>query len=132
MGGVLGLVCLLAMGCRSPHAEVPPSIEFTRLPPAGEGSPDLVDSIAGRVAGAQPGQRIVLFARSGFWWVQPLADQPFTTIQSDSTFKGTTHPGSAYAALLVDARFRPPSTVEFLPEKGGPVAAVATAEGSNL
>ena len=132
MWGVLGLVCLLAVGCRSQHAEVLPSIEFTRLPPAGEGSPDIVDSIAGRVTGARPGQRIVLFARSGVWWVQPLADQPFTTIQQDSTWKNSTHPGTAYAALLVDAGYKPPMTVNSLPERGGPVQAVATADGPML
>ncbi|HXB69386.1 MAG TPA: glycoside hydrolase family 16 protein [Candidatus Acidoferrales bacterium] len=132
MGGVLGIVCLLTMDCRSRHAEAPPSIEFTRLPPAGEGSPDLVDSIAGRVTGARPGQRIVLFARSGVWWVQPLAGEPFTTIQQDSTWKNSTHPGTSYAALLVDAGYKPPLTVNSLPLKGGPVQAVATAEGPML
>lgn len=132
MGGVLGLVCLLAMGCHSPRAEVLPTIEFTRLPPAGEGSPDIVDSIAGRVTGARPGQRIVLFARSGVWWVQPLAEKPFTTIQQDSTWKNSTHPGTAYAALLVNAGYKPPVTVNSLPHKGGPVQAVATADGAML
>ena len=57
--------------------------------------------IAGRVKGARKGQRIVLFARSGMWWVQPLAADPFTKIQPDSRWRSTTHPGSAYAALLV-------------------------------
>ena len=116
------------MGCR----RVPPSIEFTLLPPVREGSPDIVDTIAGRVTGARPGQRVVLFARSGVWWVQPLADRPFTTIQQDSTWKNSTHPGSAYAALLVDADYKPPLTVNVLPDKGGPVRAVATADGPEL
>ena len=57
--------------------------------------------------------------------MQPLADQPFTAIQPDSRWKNSTHPGSAYAALLVDSRYRPPLTVNALPEKGGPVLAVA-------
>jgi hypothetical protein len=43
-----------------------------------------------------------------------------------------THPGSAYAALLVDSSFRPPPTVDALPEKGGSVLAVAIAEGPQL
>jgi hypothetical protein len=74
----------------------------------------------------------VLFARSGVWWVQPLAEQPFTTIQKDSTWKNSTHPGSAYAALLVNADYKPPLTVNVLPQRGGPVQAVATAEGPML
>jgi hypothetical protein len=124
---------VLLSGCGSSRASIQgPSIQFTKLPPAGEGSPEKLDAIEGRVTGAQPGQRIVLFARSGFWWVQPFADRPFTSIRPDSTWTGSTHPGSAYAALLVNAKYLPPSTVEVLPEKGGPVAAVATVEGSNL
>lgn len=124
------LACLLLAGCSASHSPGAPSIEFSRVPPAGEGSPDQLQTIAGRVTGAQPGQRIVLFALSGTWWVQPLADQPFTPIQADSTWKNWTHPGSAYAALLVDARFHPPQVLPSLPQKGGPVLALATVQGA--
>ena len=126
---VAGAAGLLLSGCQSSQARSKPSIEISRIPAAGEGSPDKLEAIEGRVKGAQPGQRVVLFARSGLWWVQPLADQPFTAIQPDSTWRSFTHPGTAYAALLVDSRFRPPLTVDVLPAKGGPVLAVATAEG---
>jgi len=121
--------CLLLGGCQVSEARGQPSIDFSRVPPAGEGSPDILEPIEGRVRGAQPGQRIVLFARSGVWWVQPVATEPFTTIHADSKWKNSTHPGSAYAALLVDSRYRPPLTLSVLPEKGGPVLAVATVEG---
>lgn len=107
-----------------------PSIEFSRIPPAGDGSPDTLEPIEGRVRGGRPGQRIVVFALSGAWWVQPFLEQPFTTIQSDSTWKSSTHPGVAYAALLVDAGYRPPLTVNALPEKGGPVLAVNSVRGT--
>jgi hypothetical protein len=129
---VLPLVCLLIAACRPPQTPVRPSIEFTRLPPAGEGSPNKVDTIEGRVTGARFGQRVVLFARSGLWWVQPLAEQPFTAIQPNSTWKSSTHPGSAYAALLVDPGYIPPTTVNELPETGGAVRAIATADGPLL
>jgi hypothetical protein len=125
-------LCLVPNGCGSSNASAAPSIEFTRLPPAGEGSPEKLDAIEGRVTGAQPGARIVVFARSGLWWVQPLADQPFTAIRADSTWKTSTHPGSAYAALLVGSGYRPPPTLDRLPERGGPVLAVASAEGPSL
>jgi len=36
----------------------PPSIEFTRLPPAGEGSPEIIHTIEGRVKAARPHQRM--------------------------------------------------------------------------
>jgi len=127
---ILGIaLCQLLTGCRSAQADGQPSIEFSRIPSAGEGSPDRLETIEGRVRGARPGDRIVLFALSGTWWVQPLANQPFTAIQSDSTWKSSTHPGSAYGALLVDSRYRPPLTVSTLPEKGGSVLASATVEG---
>jgi hypothetical protein len=124
--------CILFGGCRSRQSNPKPSIEFTQLPPASQGSPDLVDAIEGRVTGARPGQRIVLFARSGVWWVQPLAERPFTEIQPDSTWKNSTHPGSAYAALLVDPEYSPPLTVNDLPQTGGAVRAVASVEGPML
>ncbi len=129
---LLGSTCLLVTGCSAPHAQVVPSIEFTRLPPAGQGSAEKLDPIEGRVTGAQPGQRIVLFAQSGVWWVQPFADHPFTTIQSDMAWKSTTHPGNAYAALLVDPDYTPPSTIKNLPRAGGSVRAVALADGHLL
>jgi len=131
MGSALA-VCLLTSACTSPHAEVAPSIEFTQLPPAAEGSPDILHPIAGRVRNARRGQRIVLFARSGMWWVQPLGDKPFTVIQPDSTWKNSTHPGTAYAALLVDKNYYPPLTINVLPEKGGSVHAVTRVEGPQL
>ena len=90
----------------------------------------MLHSIEGRVHGASAGQKIVLFARSGVWWVQPLGDKPFTTIERDSTWKNSTHPGSDYAALLVDASYRPPLTANVLPGKGGAVHAVAASAGA--
>jgi hypothetical protein len=124
------LVCSLLTNCRAVRAQNRPSIEFTRVPPAGEGSQDRMEPIAGHVTGARPGERIVLFSQSGRWWVQPFDDRPYTTIQPDSTWTTSVHPGSAYAALLVDSRFRPPPTVNMLPETGGPVLASAIAKGS--
>ncbi|PWU07856.1 MAG: hypothetical protein C5B51_08990 [Terriglobia bacterium] len=100
------------------------------MPSAGDGSPDKLEQIEGRVTGARPGQRIVLYALSGVWWVQPLTEHPFTTIRSDSTWKSSIHPGVAYAALLVEPSYRPPLTANTLPEEGGPVRAVATVRGA--
>ena len=53
------------------------------------------------MTGARPGQQVVLFARSGGWWVQPMANTPFTPIQPDGTWRNSTHLGTEYAALLV-------------------------------
>jgi hypothetical protein len=129
---IAGLVLVALCACQTPKAAVAPSIEFTRLPPAGDGNPDALHAIEGRAVGTRPGERVVLFARSGIWWVQPTADHPFTAIAPDTTWKNSTHPGSAYAALLVTADYLPPSTVDVLPKKGGAVLAVALAEGAAL
>jgi len=123
------LLCVSLGGCRSGQPRAAPSIEITRVPPAGDGTPDKLEEIAGRVHGAQPGERVVLFALSGVWWVQPEEDRPFIAIHPDSKWNSSTHPGSVYAALLVDASYHPPLSVNTLPEKGGLVHAVAKVTG---
>ena len=85
--------------------------------------------IEGRVIGARPEQQIVLFARSGAWYVQPLANEPFTQIQSDSKWRSSTHLGTEYAALLVEPGYQPPSSTDVLPGEGGGVIAVAIRKG---
>jgi len=122
-------VCLLMCGCSRWQGKPQPSIEFSKVPRAEEGGPDKIERIEGRVAGARPGQQIVLFAWSGRWWVQPLADQPFTKIQSDSRWSNSTHLGTEYAALLVEPGYRPPVNMDTLPGKGGGVVAVASVKG---
>jgi len=47
--------------------------------------------------------------------MQPLVETPFTNIQGDSTGKNKTHPGTDYAALLVNRGYDPPSSPEDLP-----------------
>lgn len=123
------LVCLFALSCRS--ETVAPSIEFTTIPQANAGGPGVVAPVAGRVKGARPNQRIVLFARSDEgWWVQPFRSRPFTDIERDSTWKNSIHLGQEYAALLVDADYRPPATAQSLPELGGSILAVTRAGGT--
>lgn len=124
-----GAVCFLFSSCDRSGAVRAPSIEITLVPPAAEGSPSVLEPIEGRVTGAKRGQRVVLFAQAGIWWVQPMTNEPFTAIQPDFHWKNATHPGSAYAALLVDSKYRPPPTLTTLPDKGGPVLAVATVAG---
>lgn len=120
---------LLSNGCAPRQAATKPSIEFTAVPPAEEGGPDRLAPIAGRVVGARNGQQIVLFAKAGIWWVQPTIDEPFTSIQPDSTWTSSTHLGSEYAALLVEPGYRPPPTIDGLPTEGGAVVAVKIVSG---
>jgi hypothetical protein len=89
-----------------------------------------VDEVAGRVSGARPGQQIVIYARSGPWWVQPWPDKPFIPIKSDGTWSTSTHLGFEYAALLVDPGFHPPPTMDNAPMRGGSVVALETVKGT--
>lgn len=123
-------LCILSSGC-SQRIETPrPSIEFIRIPPAEATRTDKLDVIQGRVIGARPGQHIVLYAKTQAWWIQPLFDRGFTEIQPDSTWVNSTHVGSEYAAILVEAGYSPKPMMYTLPVVGGDVAALATVEGA--
>ena len=76
----------LLSGCHSQKLPGAPVIEFTRIPPAAQGGRERTDVISGRAEGAGPNQRIVVYAKSGPWWVQPWPDKPFIAIQPDHTW----------------------------------------------
>ena len=103
------------------------SRKFLRPRKAGR---ERVDTIAGRVSGSRPGQQIVVYARSGPWWVQPWPDKPFIPIQADATWGTSTHLGFEYAAMLVDPGYHPPPTMDVAPTQGGSVAAVTVVKGT--
>src|SRR5271168_66386 len=119
---LLAVVCIASISCvRAGN----PTIRFTNLPRAEAGNPNKLVPIEGRVSGAQPGQRVVLYAKAAdVWWVQPLALQPFTEIRSNSKWRNSVHPGTDYAALLVAPGFQPPSRADTLPTAGVIASAV--------
>lgn len=122
--------CVLLSGCSSRQTSAGIRIEFTRVPLIDAGGTPRLDTIEGRVIGARPDQQIVLFARSGAWYVQPFADQQFTKIQADSTWSNSTHLGTEYAALLVEPEYRPPAATYVLPNVGADVVAAAVVPGT--
>jgi hypothetical protein len=135
------LLCfILLIGCHRGQADLGPSIEFTRVPPAAEGGPDKLDVIQGRVRGARPGQQIVLYVNTGKWLVQPLESAPFTRIDAENrvgfrlgdeaTWVNSTHVGREYAALLVAPGYHPRAEMDSLPVLGSGVVAVARAKGA--
>jgi hypothetical protein len=130
IGLFLLALCFSFSGCQSHRADGHPLIEFTKIPPAAQGGREKVDTIAGRVTGASPGQQIVLYARSGPWWVQPWPDKPFIPIRSDSTWSTETHLGFEYAALLVNAGYHPPPTMNVAPIAGGDIEVVNVVKGT--
>ena len=123
-------LAILLSACHSQKAPTGPTIQFTKIPPAAQGGRERVDTITGRVTGAHPGQQIVIYARSGPWWVQPWPDTPFIPIQADSTWGTSTHLGFEYAAMLVDPGYHPPPTMDVAPTQGGSVVAVSLVKGT--
>lgn len=124
------MLLLAVLGTAACGSTAPtPSITFTKIPPAAKGGPDVLDTMEGRITGVRPGQRLVIYARSSVWWVQPGPNQPFTPIRDDSTFSLKTHLGTEYAALLVEADHQPPTTLDNLPAEGGSVARLVIVPG---
>jgi hypothetical protein len=126
---LLATACLLLSGCQSHPKDTQPTIELTKIPPAAQGGREKLDTIAGRVTGARPEQKIVIYARSGAWWVQPDVVAPFISIQPNSTWSTETHLGYEYAALLVNPGYTPPPTLDTLPTEGGPIARAVVVKG---
>ena len=136
MRGSLRVVpaCLLiawcaGLACRSDSGRPGPAVTFDQVPEAAAGGTNELADIAGRVTGAAPDQRVVLFARTEGWWVQPLASDPFTTIASDGTWRNRTHLGAEYGAVLVEPGYQPPPRTDALPGIGNGVLASATIAG---
>ena len=110
-----------------------PVIRITQIPPYDPaGGPDSSADIAGEVSGLSREElknyRVVIYARTDKFYVQPLAASPFTSLEEDGRFTTWTHGGSLYAALLVKEGFKPPNTADNLPS-GNLVVAVTTVKG---
>ena len=126
---VLLLVALPA-SCSWVPEDGKPEIKVTSVPRAERGGGPALDRIGGRVRNHRAEHRVVLFARSGAWYVQPYADQPFTPIQPDATWINSTHLGTEYAALLVEPGYAPPAYTAELPPEGNGVVAVTIVAGT--
>jgi hypothetical protein len=131
-GSGLSIICLCVLACRTGNNDSAPKIEFTRIPSSTQGGNSRFETVEGRVAGARPGQRLVLYAKSGIWWVQPFTAQPFTQIKSDSTWASSIHLGTEYAALLVGPAYAPEPGLKELPATGGAVLAVSRVPGTGF
>src|ERR1700761_8662902 len=126
---LLLFVSVLLSACNSNKLAPKPTVQITLVPVADPGGPVQLDFIEGVAKGAKPGQQIVLYAHSGIWWIQPFANQPFTQIQPDSTWRNSTHLGTDYAALLVEPGFHPATKLSALPAEGNGVVAVVSSKG---
>ena len=124
------LISILFSGCGLSANRSEPVIEFSLIPAAETGGTMRLEPVRGRVFNARADQQVVLYARSGNWYVQPFTDQPLTKIEADFSWHNTTHLGTEYAALLVEPGYLPPAETSVLPDKGGAVVAVAVVRGT--
>jgi hypothetical protein len=129
---LLFIVLALALaGChRGTSQGVGPKILFTQVPESNPGDQNKQDVIEGTVSGAQPGQRLVIYSKTGgSWWLQPLLSAPFTSILPDGVWRNETHLGTDYAVLLVDSSYVPAAVLSELPKRGEGIVAVAVTRG---
>ena len=102
-----------------------PTIAITEVPTKGAGETE-VQTIAGTVGGVKISEcKVVLFAYTDTWYVQPYIASTDTSISEDNTWRNNTHLGSKYAALLVKNSYKPPKTTGKPPDIRGDVLAIA-------
>lgn len=102
-------------------------VTFSTIPRKG-GGPESSGQIAGDVHGLKMPEnyKVVIYARTDRWYVQPFQDQPLTDIDSKGHWQRETHLGSEYAALVVRPGFFPLKAPETLPPTGNDILAVAS------
>jgi len=94
------------------------TIKVTSLPTYGAGGPNSLTLIAGRVNTDNPQDfRVVIYAYTNRWYIQPTTSTPLIEIQSDGSWAADIHQGSQYAVLLVPSNFKPPAVTDTSPEK---------------
>ena len=100
------------------------TVEFTEVPKTGAGS-DSQGNIAGVVKGISNPEnyKIILYAHTDWWYVQPLTVNPYTDVNSAGVWSNWTHLGNRYAALLVRRSFHPKAKIMTLPHVDGDVIA---------
>lgn len=122
------LSLLLVAGCKQRNR---PSVTFSKIPVAAAGGVDNVALFEGDVHQGGEGQRLVLYSKASVWWLQPNPDNPYTEILPNGHWKREVHLGSDYAAVLVDARFKPTAKLPALPPVGNGVVAVSVTPGGS-
>jgi hypothetical protein len=132
--GLLGLLVVLTLPCfyetgnASASRAFAPSIKITLVPRDGEGGPDILGTIGGVASGVDfDNCKVVVFAHTNMWYVQPDTKAPYTQIQNDGRWETDTRLGHVYAALLVKSGYKPPDTTRTLPQIGGNILAIARA-----
>jgi exo-beta-1,3-glucanase (GH17 family) len=83
--------------------------------------------VYGLPARSLAGYRVVVYALTDKWYVQPLSVTPRTKLRAGGTWSTKTHRGASYAAVLVTTNYVPSAILYSLPAVGGDVLAVSVA-----
>jgi hypothetical protein len=107
-------------------------LEFSNIPPCGAGVNSRGD-ISGHIHGLEKPEayKVVIYAHTDRWYVQPLISHPFTDVDGGGNWSNWTHLGRRYAALVVGPSFQPPSKPEELPDVGSEVVFRAEVQSSS-
>ncbi|MBI4092733.1 MAG: hypothetical protein HY420_02290 [Candidatus Kerfeldbacteria bacterium] len=102
----------------------PPSITILTAPPD-----CCYGSWAGNITGIvnnveTDSIKVVLYAQTNVYWVQPWAAAPNTYPACDGTWSNGTHGGHHYCAILCKRSWVPPATLGYLPPVGGEILAI--------
>ena len=102
-----------------------------QIPPTDlQGGPERTGHIGGVVSGVLPSDfRIVIYAHTTHWYVQPSASSPWTGITSEGEWDSDTYLGDRYAILLVKPSYVPPAEVQALPGISGEVVSSTIVAG---
>jgi hypothetical protein len=79
--------------------------------------------ISGRIKGLKDyrNYRIVVYANTIQYYIQPGLDNPLTIIDKDGKWQLLTRLGGEYVILLVNDNYKPSATLDLCPEKGGEI-----------
>jgi len=67
--------------------------------------------------------KVVLWAKTDRWYIQPFINNPYTYIQSNGSWSNTTHPWNRMVALLVDSTYVTGSIMDIHPSSDSGVLA---------
>lgn len=111
-----------------PHADKV-EILITKIPGIGPGGNNDMGDIEGSVSGVENPEslRVVVYAITDRWYIQPRSDSPLTEIGRNGSWKRRIYLGQSYAALLVRPDYVPAPIIECnnAPQCGDEVIAMA-------
>jgi hypothetical protein len=109
-----------------------PTLRLTMIPRASTtGDPLILETIEGVVEGvlAPQNYRVVIYAKTNRWYVQPDETERLIHINPDGKFSSAVRLGIQYAVLLVNPTYNPPIMAEAIPGDSADILVLKTYEG---